>query len=97
MTLYMFVPDAQGPSTCKGDCLAAWPALTGPATAGEGVDAGAARHGRPPRRRHRAGHVQRLAAVHFAQDSAPGDVNGQGVGDIWYVVDADAATPIGMG
>ncbi len=38
MTLYMFVPDAQGPSTCEDDCLAAWPALTGPATAGEGVD-----------------------------------------------------------
>ena len=28
---------------------------------------------------------------YFAQDSAPGDVNGQGVGDVWYVVDATGA------
>ena len=31
----------------------------------------------------------------FAQDAAPGDVTGQGVGDNWYVLDA-TCTPVGM-
>ena len=26
---------------------------------------------------------------YFAQDSAPGDVNGQGVGDVWYLLSPD--------
>jgi predicted lipoprotein with Yx(FWY)xxD motif len=26
---------------------------------------------------------------YFASDSAPGDTNGQGVGDVWYVIGAD--------
>ena len=31
------------------------------------------------------GDVRRLAVLHFARDAAPGDVNGQGRGDNWYV------------
>ena len=27
----------------------------------------------------------------FSGDSAPGDTNGQGVGDVWYVVGPDGA------
>ena len=89
----MFVPDAQGPSTCADDCLAAWPALTGPATAGEGVDA--ALLGTAPRPDDGSEQVtyNGWPLYYFAQDAAPGDVNGQGVGDIWYVVDP-TGTPI---
>ena len=87
MTLYVFVPDDAGPSTCEGDCLAAWPALAGPATAGDGVDAAllgtapgpTTAPSRPPTTAGRCTTSPRT--------SAPGDVNGQGVGDIWYVVD----------
>ena len=56
-------PDTQGPSLCEADCLANWPSLTGPATAGEGVDAALLGTATRARRRHRAGHLQRLAAV----------------------------------
>ena len=28
---------------------------------------------------------------YFSGDSAPGDVNGQGQGDVWYVIDATGA------
>ena len=30
-----------------------------------------------------------VALYLFANDGAPGDVNGQGVGDVWYVVGPD--------
>ena len=94
MTLYMFVPDAQGPSTCEGGCLEAWPAIPGPATAGDGVDA--AKLGVAARS---DGSEQATCdgwpLYTFAQDSAPGDVNGQDSGDKWYVLDA-TCTPIGM-
>ncbi|MEO6125052.1 MAG: hypothetical protein ABIR32_15205 [Ilumatobacteraceae bacterium] len=94
-TLYMFAPDSQGPSTCEDKCLATWPSLTGPATAGDGVDA--ALLGTVPRSDDRSEQVtyDGWPLYHFAKDAAPGDINGQGVGDVWYVVDPSGA-PIGM-
>ncbi len=88
MTLYLFVPDAQGETTCTGDCLSNWPALIGPATAGEGADE--AMLGTTPRPEDGAEQVtyNGWPLYYFGGDTAPGDVNGQGVGDNWYVVDA---------
>jgi predicted lipoprotein with Yx(FWY)xxD motif len=90
MTLYVFVPDDAGPSTCEGDCLAAWPALAGPATAGDGVDA-ALLGTAPGTDGTEQATYNGWPLYHFAQDEAPGDVNGQGVGDKWYVVDTSGA------
>ena len=94
-TLYMFAPDKQGPSTCLDKCLAAWPALTGPATAGEGVDETLL----ATAERSDDGSAQVTYGgwplYYFANDPAPGDINGQGVGDVWYVVDPSGA-PVGM-
>jgi predicted lipoprotein with Yx(FWY)xxD motif len=95
MTLYMFVPDAQGPSTCEGGCLEAWPMVHAPATAGDGVDA--ALLGAVPRPED--GTPQATCdgwpLYTFAQDAAPGDVTGQDSGEKWYVLDA-TCTPVGM-
>jgi len=87
MTLYLFVPDAQGETTCTGDCLANWPALIGPATAGEGADE--AMLGTTPRPEDGAEQVtyNDWPLYHFGGDAAPGDVNGQELNDNWYVVD----------
>ena len=94
MTLYGFTPDAQGPSVCNDDCEAAWPPLLlDEVTVGEGLDAGlfgtAARAD---------GSLQATIdgwpLYFFASDAAPGDTNGQAVGDVWWVVDA-AGTLIG--
>ncbi len=88
-TLYLFTSDTQEePSTCTGGCAGAWPALTGTVTAGEGVDESligtvanedgteqATYNGWP--------------LYYYAQDTAPGDTNGQGVGGVWWVVDAE--------
>jgi predicted lipoprotein with Yx(FWY)xxD motif len=89
-TLYIFKKDTQGSgkSTCSGDCAAKWPAFTvddgEQATAGDGVTATkitmitrddgskqVAYDGWP--------------LYYFASDSAAGDVNGQGVGNVWFV------------
>lgn len=88
-TVYMFVPDARGESTCYGECADTWPPVSGDlAKAGEGIDAGL------------VGTVERedgsLQATYngwpiyyFAPDSQPGDTQGHGVGDVWFVLGPD--------
>ena len=81
------MPDAQGVSNCLDSCAATWPPLSGPAAAGAGADE--ALLGTSDRA---DGSVQVTyngwPLYHFASDAAPGDTNGQGVGDVWYLVDA---------
>jgi predicted lipoprotein with Yx(FWY)xxD motif len=89
MTLYAYMKDTQGqPSVCEGGCAVAWPPVTaGQVTPGSGIDASklttiarsdgsmqAAYNGWP--------------LYEYAKDAKPGDVTGQGVGGIWYVMDA---------
>lgn len=87
-TLYMFDTDTQGSgeSSCTGECLTNWPPLTteGDAPAVQGV----------------TGEVGTITTAdgsqqvtlngwplyYFAGDAAAGDVNGQGVGGIWWVL-----------
>lgn len=93
LTLYGFTPDTGGVSTCYDDCAAAWPPLLVDAgselVAGDGADAAmlttVARDD-----------TDQLQVVYgdwplytFAGDQAAGDVNGQGVNDVWFVVTAD--------
>jgi predicted lipoprotein with Yx(FWY)xxD motif len=84
-TLYLFLNDDQGPSTCYDDCAANWPPLTTDATAGDGVDTGllgtAARDDGTEQVTYDG-----WPLYHFVADTAPGDVNGQGVIDRWFVV-----------
>ena len=88
MTLYAFLNDAEGESTCTGDCLANWPAagieehdpsVLDPAlwSTVENSEAGTMLK------------VGDWPLYRFAGDAAPGDVNGQGVGEVWYAVSPD--------
>jgi predicted lipoprotein with Yx(FWY)xxD motif len=86
-TLYMFMPDAQSASTCTGQCLGAWPALLGPATAGDGVDASLLGTAARPDDGTMQVTYNGWPLYYYALDAAAGDVNGQGVNDVWYVVD----------
>lgn len=91
MTLYLFEADTDGSSTCYDDCATAWPALIDDApVAGDGVDE--ALLGTTERD---DGEVQVTydgqPLYYFASDEAAGDINGQGVGDVWYVVDPAGA------
>ena len=90
MTLYLFTNDSGGASSCSGGCAETWPPLTvdGEPAGGEGVDA--AKLGTIDRD---DGSTQVTYNGHplylYQADSAPGDVNGQGVGGVWYAVTPD--------
>jgi predicted lipoprotein with Yx(FWY)xxD motif len=88
MTLYMFDPDQGGGSTCDAECLEAWPPVEAPAAAGKGVDGSMLGT-------TRATDGTRMATYngwplyYWAQDQRPGDVTGQAVNDVWWVMDPD--------
>lgn len=88
MTLYLFMPDAQSASTCVDACAGTWPALAGPATAGNGVDEALLGTADRPDNGSAQVTYNGWPLYHFAGDAAPGNTNGQGIGNIWYVVDA---------
>lgn len=90
-TLYVFMADKNGKSTCYDDCEAAWPPLTVDGSpSAEGVDASLL--GTSERD---DGSTQvtldEQPLYYFADDAAPGDTNGQGASDVWYVVSPDGA------
>ena len=90
MTLYMFDPDEQGPSTCYDVCASTWPpyVVDPAAIAGDDVDAmSLATREREDGSRQVTYNGWPL--YYYAQDAAPGDVNGQGVNGVWFVLDAD--------
>ena len=89
MTLYMFDPDEQGPSTCYDDCATAWPPLlVDEPNVGENLDDAM------------LGTVERddgamqvtyndWPLYRWQGDAAAGDATGQGVNDVWWVVGPD--------
>jgi predicted lipoprotein with Yx(FWY)xxD motif len=89
MTLYLFTKDTPNTSVCYDKCATAWPPLltTGDPVAGEGVDA--SKFGTTTRK---DGTTQVTyngwPLYYYEKDKAPGDVIGQDVGGVWYVVSA---------
>ncbi|MFB7249506.1 hypothetical protein [Microbacterium sp. NPDC056234] len=91
MTVYMFDKDTQGAdaSTCEGECADNWPAVT--------VDS------ETPEVEGVTGEVGTITGVdgetqltlngwplyYFVGDAAPGEVKGQGVNDVWWVLTPD--------
>ena len=88
MTVYMFDNDTQGAtsSSCSGQCAANWPAVTmdSEVPTVEGVTS-------------EIGTIMGMDGAlqvtlngwplyHFAGDAAAGDVNGQGVNEVWWVL-----------
>jgi predicted lipoprotein with Yx(FWY)xxD motif len=89
-TLYAFVHDKNGTSSCTGDCLATWPALA--SRQAPAVGTGAAKDLLAQTTRAE-GTVQATYGnwplYYYVGDVGPGDVDGQGVDDAWFVVGAD--------
>lgn len=89
-TLYAFTNDSGGESSCTADCAVTWPPLTvdGDFAVGEGLN-----QDDFSTITRDDGSMQVAADGHplytFAGDEAAGDVNGQGVGDVWFAVDTD--------
>lgn len=92
-TLYMFTKDTKDTSNCYDKCEVAWPPLlqVGAPTAGAGVDA--SKFGSAVRK---DGSTQvtynGMPLYYYDKDKAAGDVTGQGVGKVWYVVAPDGTT-----
>jgi predicted lipoprotein with Yx(FWY)xxD motif len=87
-TLYAFTKDQGDKSACSGQCAATWPALAGPATAGSGAQAGLLSVAMQADGTSQVTYGGKLL-YHFAGDQQAGDLNGQGVGKVWFVVGAD--------
>ena len=88
LTLYGFTNDADGLPTCADACADAWPPiLVDSAELPAGLDPNvfSVVDGVEPGTFHlKAG---KWPLYLFAGDAAPGDVNGQGSGDVWFVAD----------
>lgn len=92
MTLYLFTQDPAGESVCTDDCADAWPPLTvdGEVAAGDGVDAALLATITRDDGSEQVTYADQ-PLYYFAADASPGDVEGQGVNDVWWVVAADGA------
>lgn len=90
MTLYLFTKDANGESTCYDQCAQNWPPLIVAEKANAGTGADATMLGTTKRK---DGSMQvtykGMPLYYFAKDKAAGDVMGQGVGSVWYVLGAN--------
>jgi predicted lipoprotein with Yx(FWY)xxD motif len=88
-TVYLFSNDEPGVSNCADECAEAWPPVMVAAderlVAAEGIEG-------------EWGTIERadgamqvtyngMPLYLFAEDAAPGDTNGQAVGDVWWVVE----------
>lgn len=94
-TLYMFDDDTPVASACSGECAATWPPFEGPASA-DGVDAS------------KLGTITRDDGVlqvtfgghplyRYSGDGGPAGTAGQGVGGVWWVLNAEGDSIRGEG
>jgi len=90
MTLYMFTKDEANKSNCAGDCLANWPPLLtlGKPVLGDGVDAALVGSSAMPDGTMIVTY-NGMPLYYWVNDKAAGDVTGQNVGGVWFVVSPD--------
>ncbi len=97
MSLYMFTPDRRNVSNCEGACLAAWPPIM--LKAGESLD-DVVLEGNL--RRSLLGIAMRFDGTrqvtyngwplyYWVRDRVAGDVTGQWVGNVWFVINGNGA------
>ena len=91
MTVYYFDKDTpnSGASTCSGQCLAAWPAVvaTSDSPKVDGVTGTVGTITRSDGTKQVT--LNGLPLYLFVKDKAPGDVTGQAVQSVWWVVAPD--------
>lgn len=94
MTLYYFTNDTAGTSNCTGDCLVNWPAFTA-----SGIEApeGYEDEDFDTITREDTGEEQvtfkGYPLYYFINDTAEGDINGQGLNGAWYAVNNGTEFP----
>ena len=85
-TLYVFTKDEKNKSNCAGACAATWPALYGTPTAGAGVT-GAKLGSFATADGKTQATIDGQPLYYYGADTAAGDMKGQNVGTVWFVVD----------
>lgn len=92
--MYMFTKDAQGAtsSACTGACLAAWPLVVATGTPKlTGVSAAVGSIATVDGRTQVT--LNGWPLYYYAKDTKAGDVTGQNVNQVWFVVDK-SGTPV---
>jgi predicted lipoprotein with Yx(FWY)xxD motif len=93
MALYYFTKDKKdsGVSACTGDCLAAWPIAVASSDTPEveGVTGTVGTIESPDGKMHMT--LNGMPLYYYVKDKAPGDITGQGVGEVWYLAAPDGA------
>lgn len=91
MTVYYFTKDKKdsGVSNCTGDCIVAWPPVLTESDAPkvEGVTAKIGTIETPEGKKQVT--IDGMPIYLWQKDTKPGDVTGQGVNEVWYVVAPD--------
>ena len=86
-TVYVFTKDTNGTSVCYDSCAQNWPAVLTMGAPKGGADVDASLLGTTTRK---DGTLQvtynGMPLYYYAKDTVAGDVNGQEVGDVWYVI-----------
>ncbi|HVC86031.1 MAG TPA: hypothetical protein VNC40_01245 [Gaiellaceae bacterium] len=93
-TLYRYTPDRKGVSVCDSSCRTIWPPLlvkaTAKPTAAAGVKAALLGTIKGPRGMRQVTYAG-FPLYFFANDKRAGQMNGQGYGGIWFVVNTNGA------
>ena len=89
-TVYVFLNDTNGESTCYDSCAATWPAVPGDTAISSDLDDSI--FGTTTR----TDGTEQLTVdgrplYRYSPDTNPGDTGGQGVGEVWFVVGSDGA------
>jgi predicted lipoprotein with Yx(FWY)xxD motif len=96
-TLYFYSPDAKGLSTCVNGCLAAWPSFYTPKlTLDNGLaDSDFSVIQRPDGSPQIA--YKGWPLYYFAQDTKAGQINGDGLDNVWFVAKPDYSVMLAVG
>ncbi|SKB52821.1 Predicted lipoprotein with conserved Yx(FWY)xxD motif [Arthrobacter sp. 49Tsu3.1M3] len=88
LSVYFFAKNTKdsGNSVCTGACLTSWPAVTSP-TATPPVNGVTGKVGTIPTADGKMQvTINGLPIYYYSKDQTAGDINGQGVGGVWYLV-----------
>jgi predicted lipoprotein with Yx(FWY)xxD motif len=93
MTLYHFKKDSQDKNSCTGPCIEKWPVyyaeqIVAP-TGSDAKDFGSFVRADGKKQSTFRG----WPLYYFSGDKAPGDINGQGFKDVWYVINPVSMEP----
>lgn len=83
-TIYTFANDAEGGSNCNDGCATVWPPVTAESEQSEGVYRTVTRTDASLQWAFKGSPL-----YYYQGDAAEGDINGEGINDVWYVARPD--------